>query len=269
MLQLDTLLMKYQNKSVSSNNISRYKALMIDVDGTLVPNEREGMPSEKVVAAIAEASKLLRVGIATSRPIFLVQHIIDHLKLSGPSIINGGGQVIDIGSKKVFYREPIEKKDVSKTHQITKRHNVLLRLDTDEEEIPATDKLDTGDILGMFIPALDLLSVEKLRKEIDATPTLSTHVAPSWTKGKWTISVSHAKATKQHAIFEIAKVLGITTDEIIGVGDGGNDFPLLMACGFKVAMGNAVPDLKAIADYIAPSVEEDGVADVIQKFVLN
>lgn len=41
-----------------------------------------------------------------------------------------------------------------------------------------------------------------------------------------------------------------------------------MACGLKVAMGSAVEDLKAIADYIAPSVDEDGVVDVIQKFIL-
>lgn len=44
--------------------------------------------------------------------------------------------------------------------------------------------------------------------------------------------------------------------------------PLLMACGLRVAMGNAVEDLKAIADYIAPPVENDGVADVIEKFIL-
>jgi hydroxymethylpyrimidine pyrophosphatase-like HAD family hydrolase len=42
-----------------------------------------------------------------------------------------------------------------------------------------------------------------------------------------------------------------------------------MACGFKVAMGNAVPELKAIADYIAPSVEEDGLAHVLEKYIIK
>lgn len=42
-----------------------------------------------------------------------------------------------------------------------------------------------------------------------------------------------------------------------------------MACGLKVAMGNATEDLKAIADYIAPSVDDDGVVDVIAKFILS
>ena len=45
--------------------------------------------------------------------------------------------------------------------------------------------------------------------------------------------------------------------------------PLLMACGLKVAMGNGVPELKEIADYVAPSVDEDGISDVIEKFVLR
>jgi hydroxymethylpyrimidine pyrophosphatase-like HAD family hydrolase len=65
------------------------------------------------------------------------------------------------------------------------------------------------------------------------------------------------------------KKLHLKKDEIIGVGDGYNDFPLLMACGLKVAMGNAVPDLKEIADYIAPSVVEDGVVDIISKFIVK
>ena len=57
--------------------------------------------------------------------------------------------------------------------------------------------------------------------------------------------------------------------DTIGIGDGNNDKPWLLMCGLKVTMGNAVPELKAIADYIAPGVENDGVADVIEKFVLS
>lgn len=48
-----------------------------------------------------------------------------------------------------------------------------------------------------------------------------------------------------------------------------NDHSLLCAYRLKIAMGNAAPELKAIADFIAPSIEEDGVATVIEKFILN
>lgn len=247
----------------------KYKALIVDVDGTLIPNRRDGMPSARVTEAVATASKIVHVGIASSRPPFLLRHIIDHLKLSGPSIVNNGGQVIDFALGKTFYRQPVEKNDVAKIYEITKRYNVPLRLDTDEEDLVVSDNTVFSVVLGLYIAAIDLRLIEKIRKELDAVPTISSHTIPSWTKGKWTLTISHAKATKQHAIWEVAKVLNIHTHEIIGVGDGYNDFPLLMACGLKVAMGNAVDDIKAIADYVAPSVEEDGVADVIEKFVIN
>ncbi|KKS86821.1 MAG: hypothetical protein UV61_C0006G0022 [Candidatus Gottesmanbacteria bacterium GW2011_GWB1_43_11] len=76
-------------------------------------------------------------------------------------------------------------------------------------------------------------------------------------------------ASKLHGIHRVSQLLPVEPHEIIGVGDGYNDFPLLMACGLKIAMGNAVPDLKAIADFVAPGVEEDGVAVVIEKFILE
>ena len=66
----------------------------------------------------------------------------------------------------------------------------------------------------------------------------------------------------------VSKLLNIKTKHISGVGDSNNDFPLLLACGLKVAMGNANSDLKQIADFVAPSVEEDGVATVIERFIL-
>ena len=83
------------------------------------------------------------------------------------------------------------------------------------------------------------------------------------------LDIASSSASKLHGIMEVAKILNIRTEEIIGVGDGYNDFPLLMACGLKIAMGNAVPELKAIADFIAPTVQDDGVATIIEKFVLQ
>ncbi|MBI2036108.1 HAD-IIB family hydrolase [Candidatus Microgenomates bacterium] len=247
----------------------KYKALILDIDGTLIPNKREGMPSEKVTQAIAKASEYIHVGVATSRPLFIVEHIAKHLKLSGPSIINGGAQIIDIATNRVFYRQPMEKEDVLKVTNIAKQFNLSINVDTDKQVFTAQETMPSEDVLGMWVSSLDEKTAQKLRKAINTISTVSAHLIPSWTSGKWVVSVSHAKATKQQAVFEIAKVLDITTNEIIGMGDGYNDFPLLMACGLKVAMGNAVSDLKEIADYIAPSVEKDGVANVINRFVLN
>jgi hydroxymethylpyrimidine pyrophosphatase-like HAD family hydrolase len=52
----------------------------------------------------------------------------------------------------------------------------------------------------------------------------------------------------------------------IGFGDGGNDTTMIKDCGIGVAMGNAIPELKSIADYVTSSVDEDGIANALRHF---
>jgi len=57
--------------------------------------------------------------------------------------------------------------------------------------------------------------------------------------------------------------------DTIAVGDSGNDVSMIQWAGLGVAMRNATPDVLAAADWIAPAVTEDGVAAVIERFILN
>lgn len=246
----------------------KYKALIFDVDGTLILNKKDGFPSKKVTETINKAAKIVHVGLATSRPYFMLSHIVSHLKLSGPSIINAGTQIIDANSKKVLWEKGIELKDVEKIHKIGQKMNISFVINDDGDDIKYSSRYIAKNPLYLWTHALTEKQADNFIDRCSHIPTVSFHKPPSWKKNKVDLLISHALATKQHAIFEIAKLLKIQTHEIIGVGDGYNDFPLLMACGLKVAMGNAVDDLKAIADYIAPSVEEEGLADVINKFIL-
>lgn len=247
----------------------KYKALMLDLDGTTIPNDLYGRPSERVKEAITKAQKKIHIGVATSRPYFHLNGLTDELKLSGPSIIHGGAQVMNFTTGKIYLELPIAKEDMQKLFIIAKQMNLPLLVDGEKDSEPATEENTNQPKLGAIVFGI------KSEKKADAfckalldIPHVSTHKIVSWKKGCIDVGISHANATKQHAILEIAKILGIETHEIIGVGDGYNDFPLLMACGLKVAMGNAVPELKAIADYVAPSVDDDGVAAIIEKFVL-
>ena len=63
-------------------------------------------------------------------------------------------------------------------------------------------------------------------------------------------------------------MLDIDPSQIIAAGDSFNDLPLLAACGAGIAMGDAPEELKAIADYVAPRVDEDGLAVALEDFVL-
>jgi len=255
--------------SKKKNQKKKYKALILDVDGTLIPNKRDGMVSKKVVDAIAKASKILHVGVATSRPLFLLKHIFEHLKLSGPSIINGGSQIVDIASKKTLWEQVLNLDDLINICKILKREKVSFFVQDNGQDLRFSKTYKPQKPFAIYIPGLPLFTADSIIEKISHLSAVAAYKVPSWKKKRVDIHVSHAYATKQHAILEVAKILGINTHKIIGIGDGGNDMPLLMACGLKVAMGNAVDDLKEIADYVAPSVEEDGVADVIEKFILR
>ena len=252
----------------SSKFKKKYKAIIFDVDGTLIPNAEDGMPSKKVTIAVNKASKKMHVGIASGRPYFMLSHIVKHLKLSGPIITDNGAQIIDINTKKIIYEQLIDKKDVIETCLSFKKLKIPVHIQDDEKDIKFTKKYIPYKPFNVFSLNLKPKKADLVISSISHLPSISIHKIPGWRKDTETLIASHVKATKQHAILELAKYLKINTHEIIVVGDGENDLPLFMAAGLRVAMGNAVPGLKEIADYIAPSVEDDGVAHVIEKFVL-
>lgn len=74
--------------------------------------------------------------------------------------------------------------------------------------------------------------------------------------------------SKGSALRDVIDYLGLKTDEVITIGDSFNDLPIFEVAGTKVAMGHAPESLKQIADWVAPPVEEDGVAAAIEKFIL-
>ena len=64
----------------------------------------------------------------------------------------------------------------------------------------------------------------------------------------------------------MSKHLGIGLEECIAFGDGGNDMTILQTAGIGVAMGNAYEGVKAVADYVTTSVDEDGILNAFIHF---
>ncbi len=79
--------------------------------------------------------------------------------------------------------------------------------------------------------------------------------------------ISKAGVTKSTGLKALTALLGVTMEETMAVGDSENDYSMINAAGLGVAMGNASDDIKAIADYITTSNEEDGVGEAIKKFI--
>ena len=72
---------------------------------------------------------------------------------------------------------------------------------------------------------------------------------------------------KAKALDSVLKPMGYTQDQMIGFGDGMNDLSMVRYAGTGVAMANAVPDLKDIAQYVTASNDEDGIAEALYKFM--
>jgi Cof subfamily protein (haloacid dehalogenase superfamily) len=82
------------------------------------------------------------------------------------------------------------------------------------------------------------------------------------------VEVNPLGADKGSALRMLAGDLGIARESVMAIGDQGNDATMVEWAGLGVAMGNASDVTKAVADWIAPTVDEDGAAAAIERFIL-
>ncbi|MDO4942914.1 MAG: HAD-IIB family hydrolase, partial [Lachnospiraceae bacterium] len=105
---------------------------------------------------------------------------------------------------------------------------------------------------------------ERLKKEYSKNPHfLATSAVPS------NLELNNKTADKGSALLALADILGISHEQTMACGDSYNDEAMLRKAGFSVAMGNADPEIKKICDFVTKTNEEDGVAHVIEEFVLS
>lgn len=246
----------------------KYKAILFDVDGTLIPNRKDGTVTQKLIDTVKKAQNSSHIGVATARSFQLLSPISSALGLKGPSIVHGGSNIVNPATKQTLWEKPMDITVAKKLADFTYGLHINFKFYDNGEEVTNVPSYIPYKPYNIWAHKVTNDVVNTYRQFASQFPDIAVHTVPSWEDGKIDFTVSHVLATKQHGVYEIAKLLGIETHEIIGVGDGANDIPLLMACGLKGAMGNAVPELKKIADFIAPSVEEDGAAYIIEKFIL-
>lgn len=129
----------------------------------------------------------------------------------------------------------------------------LLIDDTAEQNYQKTHGLP----MGLFI----IGDEEKVESIADQFPELT--FTWSYPQGYDIYSTGNDKTT---TIESVLKHLGISWAETMAFGDGENDIPMLQKAGVGVAVANAKENVKAAADYIAPSVDEDGVAEALKHF---
>ena len=121
----------------------------------------------------------------------------------------------------------------------------------------------------VYLLAIPEVMAIRISNKINSWGYAAAHYTPSWSGNNLVdIHVTHPEATKENAVKIWQKMMGVSKEETIGVGDSGNDIPIFESVGFRVAVNNATNSLKQLADYIAPFVEDHALKHVIDKFLV-
>lgn len=248
--------------------MKKYSAILLDVDGTLVPVGPNTSPTDRVTGAIHDVLSKIHVSLVTGRPVAWLTPLFEILKLKDPCIINGGTQIVDPRSGSVLWQKGLDPEVVLGIISLAKERGSRILVNDSGSEIEDPTSFEFSNPLAMQIQHIDKATADEYRTTLTSRyPGIAVHEIYSWKSGLFDVYITDGQATKSFAAHKLAEILGIDPVSMIGVGDGQNDIPLLEACGLRVAMGNAHPDLKSVAHYVAPSIDEDGVAEVISRFI--
>ncbi len=237
---------------------TKFKAIIFDLDETVVPSKMEGMPSQAVIDATHKVKKYLKLSTASGRSVNTCINIWKALLIEDPCVVSGGSQIINPVNEEIIWEKKLEAGTISKVLEISSGH-------TEKFAVNGTF-LNIHDKFPENATIIVVLGVKKERSKelveaLSELPNVAVHILPSWIDGNsWDIHVTHKQATKKHSIEKLIEILGVKKEEVIGIGDGSNDVPLFESVGYKVAMGNAVDMLKQSADYITDTLENDGFA---------
>lgn len=264
------------------------RLVVTDLDDTLLRPDLT--ISARTLAAINEArQKGVLVTVATGRMPLSCQRFIEEIQIKMPVIMCHGAIVKEIPSGEIIFRRVIEKNLVAEAinkmqtegmHcQIYLKDKIYTnRLNEWAENWRKLSRLqaEEADLLAILAEegegAEKIVSIDEeniIAARYDTFKTLlegKIHLTMS--KPNF-LEMSALSVNKGAALAFLAERFGIAQAEIMAIGDSLNDIEMIQYAGIGVAMGNARPEVKKAADYITASNEEDGVAQAIEKFVLQ
>lgn len=249
--------------------MSNYQALVFDIDGTAMPNFQEAVPTQRVIDTVAKYRDNFHLIAATGRPLLLARPIIRLLGITNLCAVSGGTIIYDPVKDEVLKFTPLPSDTVHAVFNIAREYSpdITLREEIISPEITQLHPTLAENVEIMGIGQVKAEDVASLSAALHTIPGICAEAVHDWgVTGTFAFLITDINATKEHAVAEILAGIGVSAAETIGIGDGNNDLHLFRSVGLKVAMGNATAELKAAADIIAPSVDEDGLAEIIERY---
>lgn len=252
--------------------MSNIELVLTDVDGTLV---RAGQhePSLEVCRAISDVKASgVEITAVTGRPHEMMQPVILSLGLTGLYVCDAGASIRDVETGELKWKKWLEPKRLRSMGGILLPHCTIIDLFPGQLEIPPDEvKLEKITKEAPYIFAfVRNESLTHIVEELGKVENISVHIGPGRhdINGVTDIQITDKNADKFHGVEALRKIVHSTREHTLAIGDSTNDIPLFQNAGVKVAMGNALQELKDIADYVVAPVEQDGFAEAMRRFVL-
>lgn len=271
------------------------KMIGIDLDGTLLTTEKKLLPFTRQVLSEAIEKGILVV-IATGRPCSGITEEIRTFPGIRYALTSNGARIVDMYTQKVLVEHLLPLKSAKKALEILQKYDTLQEVYFDGQGYAEEDKLEMISRYHHNPHMWDY--VRKSRKPVLSIPELVAgenrdmdkaqalfadmgELAQAWKELEqyedlvlvsslgYNIEINAVGVDKGRGLMELGELLGICPQEIMAFGDGDNDIRMLEKAGIGVAMGNALDNVKAAADYVTDTNDEEGVAKAIIKFALH
>ncbi|WP_427157580.1 Cof-type HAD-IIB family hydrolase [Aliinostoc sp. HNIBRCY26] len=269
------------------------KLLVLDIDGTISGESNTiSQPVKQAIAAVQ--SQGIAVAIATGRMYRSALRFHQDINSTLPLMAYQGAWIQDPNSQKIYQHSPVSRNIAEQLLDYFEQPALRSLLSV---HFYINDQLYVRDITPetqayAARSGITPIPVGDLRQTLATEPTkilalcddtsvikdLLGNLRRQYTPAELYMTTSvatffeatNAIVNKGNAVRYLAEeVLGLQSNNVMTIGDNFNDLEMLEYAGIGVAMGNAPEDVKAIADWVAPSVELDGVATAIEKLLLS
>lgn len=264
----------------------KYRLIAADMDGTLLNDS--GTITPKTVAAIkAAVADGVMFTVSTGRPIQGVDKYNDLLDLKAPIITYNGAMIVKSDTREVLFSKTLLYNDAVSILNIGNEMGITmcvwannrLYCNVHNEKVDDYKKLsgvepmvidDYGGLAKSGITKIlwydesDVIAdVQQKLKSISFEKVTFCTSKPTF------LEIFNSEVSKAEAMKKIGEIYNINRDEMIAIGDGNNDLPMIEYAGLGVAMANAPDGVKRKSDYITEnSNNSDGIAEVIEKFIM-
>lgn len=253
--------------------------MFFDIDGTLVSFKTHQIPASAILALTQAKANGHKVFIATGRPPLIITNLgaIEHL-IDG--YITTNGALCYVGDQLVTC-QAIPQQDVMTCVEDAQQKGYSLIV-VGRRDVAVLDPV--GDVDRIFRQMLAVRNLDKaapleqvLQQDIlQLTPFFPASYEaellprmPQCISGRWHpefTDITANGADKGKGILAMARHEGFDVNRTMAFGDGGNDTSMILQAGIGVAMGNAIDDLKAKADYVTTTVDDDGIRNALRHF---